>query len=112
MTRDAENNFSPPPVGLVGIGLMGTALAERLLAGGLPVVGYDTDPAKRAALASLNGVVVADAGGVFGRCDRILLSLPHSGVARTLLEQVRPQLRAGQVIVDTTTGDPADAELL
>jgi phosphoglycerate dehydrogenase-like enzyme len=34
----------PSRVGLIGVGLMGSALAERLTAHGLNVVGYDIDP--------------------------------------------------------------------
>ena len=33
----------PPPVGLIGIGLLGTAIAERLLAAGFPVIGFEND---------------------------------------------------------------------
>jgi 3-hydroxyisobutyrate dehydrogenase-like beta-hydroxyacid dehydrogenase len=32
-------------VGLVGLGLVGSALAERLIAAGFRVEGYDVDPA-------------------------------------------------------------------
>ncbi len=42
-------------VGLIGIGLMGTALARRLLAAGFEVVGFDMDPAKRRALEEMGG---------------------------------------------------------
>lgn len=42
-------------VGLIGIGLMGTALARRLLDAGYRVVGFDVDPARRAAFAAMGG---------------------------------------------------------
>lgn len=37
-------------VGLIGVGLLGAALAERLIAGGRRVLGFDTDPARLDAL--------------------------------------------------------------
>src|SRR4026209_2777332 len=77
---DEHSDGHPECIGLVAIGLMGAALAERLLAGGMRVVGYDIRPAACAALAELGGEPVADAASVAARCERILLSLPYSGV--------------------------------
>ena len=36
------------PMGVVGLGLMGTSIATCLLAAGHPVVGVESDPGKRA----------------------------------------------------------------
>jgi len=43
------------PVGLIGIGLLGQALAHRLLGAGFEVAGFDVDPAKTAKLLDLGG---------------------------------------------------------
>jgi 3-hydroxyisobutyrate dehydrogenase-like beta-hydroxyacid dehydrogenase len=99
-------------IGLVGIGLMGSALAERLLAGGLRVVGYDIRPPACAALAELGGEPVADAAAVAAQCERILLSLPDSGVVEQVLGDIGNRLRPGQIIVDTSTGEPNRAAAL
>lgn len=40
----------PEPIGLIGLGAMGMPIAERLLAGGHPVVAYDLDEARLALL--------------------------------------------------------------
>jgi L-threonate 2-dehydrogenase len=42
-------------VGLIGVGLLGQALAHRLLGAGFEVIGFDVDPAKSARLAELGG---------------------------------------------------------
>ena len=34
------------PIGLIGLGLVGSALATRLTSGGFGVMGFDKDPAK------------------------------------------------------------------
>src|SRR5206468_3291821 len=49
---------------------------------------------------------------VVGECQRILLSLPDSNVVDQVLDEVEDDLRNGQIIVDTTTGDPARAGAL
>ena len=51
-------------VGLVGLGLVGTALAKRLLGAGLKVTGFDIDATRREAFAALGGSAVATVGEV------------------------------------------------
>lgn len=101
---------SAETIGLVGVGLMGTALAERLIAGGFRVVGFDRSRARMRALAKFGGQAAADAAPVFSGCRRVLLSLPDSNVVRDVLGAVKNRLQRGQIIVDTTTGSPLDAE--
>jgi 3-hydroxyisobutyrate dehydrogenase-like beta-hydroxyacid dehydrogenase len=104
------SNESPETtVGLIGIGLVGTALAERFLAAGLAVRGHDTRAASRDHLARLGGVVEAGPGEVVAACERIVLSLPDSGIVREVIEALAPRLRLGQIVIDTTTGSPDDA---
>ena len=94
------------PVGLIGLGLMGSAFAHRLRSGGFTVVGSDIDPARCEALLQSGGQVAALAVDVLRRCDRVILSLPsHREVAQVVAE-AGEALRPGQIIIDTTTGDP------
>lgn len=112
-----ETASSPPgaggpgreQVGIVGLGLMGTAMTERLLARGFDVVGHDVDALRREDLARRGGCPAGSVAEVLVSCRRILLSLPDSEVVRDVLEQARPHLRPGHLVVDTTTGRPADA---
>jgi 3-hydroxyisobutyrate dehydrogenase-like beta-hydroxyacid dehydrogenase len=46
---------SRTPVGLIGLGLLGQALARRLLAASFAVIGFDVDEAKTKKLAALGG---------------------------------------------------------
>ena len=66
----------PGSVGLIGLGLIGSALAERLLGAGQHVVGWDRDPVRRAALQQSGGEVAEGGPDVFALCRRVLLSLP------------------------------------
>jgi len=93
-------------IGLIGIGLMGTALAERLLAAGFGVLGHDADSERCRALEGLGGVHAASAREVTGSCERIVLSLPTTDIVEQVIEDAGSELSAGTIVIDTTTGDP------
>jgi 3-hydroxyisobutyrate dehydrogenase-like beta-hydroxyacid dehydrogenase len=96
-------------IGLVGLGLLGSALADRLLSKGWSVSGFDVDAERCAALADSGGVALTDLSDI-AAFDLIVLSLPTSQVVADVVFSLRDELRAGQTIVDTTTGSPADVE--
>jgi 3-hydroxyisobutyrate dehydrogenase-like beta-hydroxyacid dehydrogenase len=62
-------------VGLVGLGLIGTALAGRLIEAGFSVVGADIDSAACAALEEIGGRIAASAEEVGRRCERMLIAV-------------------------------------
>ncbi len=63
-------------VGIIGLGIMGGAFAENLVAGGWRVIGYDIAPARRRALARAGVEIAADAVDVARRAKTIITSLP------------------------------------
>lgn len=91
-------------IGMIGLGLMGTALAERLLEHGYQVLVWNRTREKAAPLLA-RGAEWSD--NPLAACERILISLYTSEVVETVLNQMRDGLRAGQTLIDTTTGDPA-----
>jgi 3-hydroxyisobutyrate dehydrogenase-like beta-hydroxyacid dehydrogenase len=94
-------------VGLIGVGLMGSALAERLLASGIRVIGHDQSEERRESLMALGGVWSPTPQDVFQRCELVLLALPDAKVAkRVLQENLTGELREGLTIIDTGTGGP------
>jgi 3-hydroxyisobutyrate dehydrogenase-like beta-hydroxyacid dehydrogenase len=100
------------PIGLIGLGLIGSALAERLLGAGLCVLGWDIDRARVAALRAAGGDAAEGAEEVFTSCRRVLLSLPSHKEVAEVIASASTSLDSGITIVDTTTGDPANTELL
>lgn len=105
----AAPTLTPENIGLVGIGLVGSALAQRLLESGYGVVGHDLDPERRRQLESWGGTPASSPAEVAGRTGRVLLSLPDSAAVQEVVEgrdgllQGRPLPAA---VIDTTTGDP------
>ena len=95
-------------VGLIGVGLLGSAIAERLIKSDVCVIGFDTDPACRERLVALGGTACSEAANVFTQCDVFFLSLPTSEVVRGLVVDNVQFISANSTIVDTTTGNPED----
>ena len=98
-------------VGMIGLGLMGSALAARLLAGGLRVVGYDLREECRDQLVAHGGDPASSAREVFVACRAVVLSLPNSEVVAEVLEEAGDAV-AGVTVIDTTTGDPRATEAI
>lgn len=102
-------------VGLIGIGLVGKALAEHLLGAGFRVVGCDIDPGCRAALERMGGIPVARPAEVAERCGRVFLSLMTSAIVAEVVEGPEGLLAAParlRCIIDTSTGEPEATEAL
>ena len=96
----------PVEVGVIGLGLVGSALVERLLAAGMPVYGYDVDQDKRQAIEAFAAQPTGSAAEIATHCRRFVLSLPTTAVVESVLEEMEGQLRPGDLVVDTTTGAP------
>jgi 3-hydroxyisobutyrate dehydrogenase-like beta-hydroxyacid dehydrogenase len=97
-------------IGMLGLGLMGQAMAGRLLAQGWSVFGTDIEPRRLAEFEAAGGRVAENAREMASRCDLVLLSLPDHSVVSEVIGQIGSCLRAGQFILDTTTGDPRAAQ--
>ncbi len=97
------------PVGVVGLGLLGSALAERLLAAGYPVLVYNRTRDKAAPLVAL-GARWSD--NPLTECDRVVISLYTTDVVEQVLAKLDAGLHPGLTLLDTTTGDPEQTPAL
>jgi len=99
----------PDNIGLIGLGLVGSAMAERLKADRFKVVGFDIDQAKCEQLEQLGAVTVDNPAQVAEQSDRIILSLPDTDAVLKVVEGRGGILEAKNApgyIIDTTTGEP------
>jgi len=99
----------PGNIGLIGLGLVGSAIAERLKANRFNVVGFDIDRAKCDQLEQLGGQSADSPAQVAEEAGRIILSLPDTDAVLQVVEGPGGILEAKKVpayIVDTTTGEP------
>ena len=81
-------------VGLIGAGLMGTACAQRLLAAGFDVLGYDVDAAKLARLGRSGARVAGSVTEVARGCRRIVLAVFNTDQVEDVIEGPRGILAA------------------
>ncbi len=98
-------------IGLVGLGLVGTAMAERLLAEQFKLVGFDIDSTKCEHLEQLGGKAVSNPAQVAEQADPVVLSLPNTEVVLEVVEGPEGILESKTLpryIIDTTTGDPEE----
>ena len=68
---------APATIGIVGLGLLGSAIAARLRASGYPVVGHDIVPACVERLVALGGTAAKSAAEVARASDAVLTVLPR-----------------------------------
>jgi len=97
------------PVGLIGVGLMGEALAERLVAADFAVLGLDVDPAKTARLATLGGEAARSIADVAERAEPIVLAVFSTDQVEDVVErQLLPAVggHSHRIVLCTSTCDP------
>jgi 3-hydroxyisobutyrate dehydrogenase-like beta-hydroxyacid dehydrogenase len=108
-TIGSESQPVRSPLGVIGLGYMGTVITERFLEHGYPVHVWNRSKDK-ADLLIRQGAVWSD--NPLKECQRVIVSLYSSRVVAEVLSQFDSDLQPSQTIVDTTTGEPEDCEVL
>src|SRR5438128_8534611 len=102
-------------VGVVGLGLLGSAVAARLRAGGHAVVGYDVVAARVQALVELGGRAAPTAAAVAQAAEAVCVVLPSlASVDEVVLgpRGLAASGPAGRTIVQMSTISPTLTERL
>ncbi|MBP1155854.1 MULTISPECIES: NAD(P)-dependent oxidoreductase [unclassified Paenibacillus] len=98
-------------VGVIGLGNMGAEIAKRM-GKNLQVIGYDLDPNKMESV-SRHGVMCNKSMEELAESvDVIILSLPKPEISLRVVQTISPMLRAGAIIVETSTVAPSDVKRL
>jgi len=100
-------------VGVVGLGIMGGAFAQNLVAAGWRVIGYDIAAARRRALARAGVEIAADAGELARKARTIILSLPNPGALASTVAAIVNAAAPRCVVIEASTftlEDKASAE--
>lgn len=95
-------------IGWIGIGVMGGAMASRLLSAGYSVTVFARDPSKSYPLRSQGAIVADSLLSLAASCDVVFTMLGHPpDVRQIVLEKLLSALSPGCVAVDCTSSSPA-----
>ena len=105
MTRKISAPPSPPSIaaGVIGLGIMGSAISANLVKAGFAVHGFDPAPAARARLRRAGGHPCRNAAEVAARCRLIVLSLPSEEALEEACAQLIASGRRECIVAETST---------
>ena len=96
-----------PAVGLIGLGNMGTAIAERLLAAGCDLAVHNRTPEKAEPLRAAGATLFETAGALAEAVDVVLTSLADDDALESVATVVAGAAQPGTLLVDLSTVSPA-----
>jgi L-threonate 2-dehydrogenase len=95
-------------VGIVGLGIMGGAIARNLVDRGWRVIGFDTDAARRAELGRADVTIAADAVQLAHDAPIIMTSLPSPAAALDVAQAIAGSGLPPRIVVELSTLGIAD----
>ncbi|KUF17490.1 NAD(P)-dependent oxidoreductase [Streptomyces silvensis] len=114
MPATAHTPASPPashPVSVLGLGMMGTALAAALLKAGHPTTVWNRSAAKTGPLAAQGATPADTAGDAVTASPLVIACLTTNDNVRELFAPLTAELR-GRTLVNLTNGTPSQAREL
>ncbi len=97
-------------IGVIGLGVMGSAMARNIMGAGHHVLGFDLDPARLDAFVAAGGTAAESAGAVAAGADLVVLSLPTVAALAEVAEEIAANAHDGLVCFEAGTF-PLDAKL-
>jgi L-threonate 2-dehydrogenase len=95
-------------VGIVGLGIMGGAIARNLVDRGWRVIGFDTDADRRAELAVANVTIAGDVAQVAREAPIIMTSLPNPSAVEDVAQEIASSGQPPRIVVELSTLTIAD----
>ena len=95
-------------VGIIGLGIMGSAIARNLVERGWHVIGFDIEAAKRAELAQANVAIAADVGQVARDAAVIMTSLPTPAAVAEVAQAIANSGQSPRIVIELSTLTIAD----
>ena len=90
-------------IGMLGIGIMGSAMAGNLIKAGFAVVGYDPVPAARDRLSDMGGKALSSPKDVVEAAAISFASLPGSAALAEAAASVAGASGSGQILIECST---------
>ncbi len=108
----SAENFNT--IGVVGLGLIGTAVSQRLIEGGFKVIGHDIDAERRAALEKNGARAAASLAELAREAQPILTCVFNTEQTEEVVDEILKTLGegSGRIVIATSTLDPDRVEAL
>ena len=90
-------------VGMIGLGIMGSAMSSNLIQAGFKVVGYDVLPGRRNEHQKAGGSAARSSREVAKACDILVTSLPSAKALLEAAAELGKASRKGQIVIETST---------
>ena len=93
-------------IGMIGVGIMGSAMSANLLKAGYAVVGYDVDPQRMDALVRAGGSAAGSCREVAEQVDVVITSLPSVEALHQVVNATDGLVSSGKknlIVIETST---------
>ena len=90
-------------VGMIGLGIMGSAMSANLTRAGFRVAGFDVVPRRRAEHKRTGGIAAKSPRDVAKRADLIITSLPSAHALAEVAAGLAASAKRGTIVIETST---------
>jgi putative dehydrogenase len=98
-----RSHMESKAIGMIGLGIMGSAMSSNLIQAGFRVLGYDVVPRCRKEHRKAGGSTARNCTEVAKKCDIVMTSLPSSSALLETAKDLAKSFRAGQIVIETST---------
>lgn len=95
-------------VGIIGLGIMGSAISRNLVERGWRVIGFDIDAARTAELAQAGVIIAGDVAGVVREAPIVMTSLPTPASVIDVARAIAGAAQPPRIVVELSTLTIAD----
>jgi putative dehydrogenase len=95
-------------VGIIGLGIMGGAIARNLVERGWQVIGFDTDLAKNVELSQAKVAIAADIATLTRDAPIIMTSLPTPAAVHKVAQEIASSGQPSKIVIELSTLSLAD----
>jgi len=110
MKKTSRGSAAKGTVAVIGLGIMGSAIAANLLKAGFKVRGYDVVAARRSALTRAGGIAAVSVAEAVKGCTRVITSLPGPAALDVVAEELAQAGGRGTVVAEVSTLTIGDKE--
>ena len=90
-------------VGVIGLGIMGSAMSRNIIGAGFPVTGYDVLAARRTALSKTGGQAARNVRDVAASAPIVITSLPSAEALQSVAADIADAHHRSQIVIETST---------